>query len=72
MHKFIKEVLRMYSPAIFGIFRTCAKDHFINRFKIKKGTMSTAFISLNCFKEEFFEDSFKFKPERWDKNVNGD
>ncbi len=52
MQKFIKEVLRMYSPACVTLLRVCVNDHFINKFKItKNNSIATAFLALNCFKE---------------------
>ncbi len=72
MQKFIKEVLRMYTPGPFNLIRYAVKDHFINQFKINKGDMSISCFGINSFKEQFFEDPYVFKPDRWDKNQNVD
>jgi cytochrome P450 len=66
---FLKETLRMATPATTIMHRVALSDHKLGNLEIKKGTtLATAFMGNN-FSEEYFDEPLKFKPERfYDKN----
>jgi len=61
---FIKEVLRMATPAGL-IYREAVADHYLQDFKIKKGTLLVVEPSCTNHNPKYFEDPEKFRVERW-------
>jgi len=50
-----------------GLFpREVLEDHMIGDIAIKKGMWLTMSSNANHFKEEYFADPHKFRPERWE------
>lgn len=48
------------------------KDHYIGEYFIKKDTVvALSFISVN-YDPKYYEDPFKFNPERWLKKKDQD
>jgi len=65
LNAFVKETLRLHSPAI-GIFeRVATKDNMLGKIKVKKGTVVLAYITNGAFRDDYFKDPEKFDPERW-------
>jgi cytochrome P450 len=58
-----KELLRMFPPAPMLIDREVVKDFKMDGVRVKKGDYLTNF--LIGYDEEFFQDSFKFNPKRF-------
>jgi len=62
---FLKECLRLYSPAPGTINRKAIEDHQIGEFKIRKGdTVRVESIANHC-DSKYFDEPDKFYPERW-------
>nr|CAI5818008.1 unnamed protein product [Callosobruchus analis] len=66
----MKECLRL-NPAIPILSRILTNDIVVHNYKIPKGTHILFASHLNSHNEEYFEDSAKFKPERWLDNELG-
>jgi cytochrome P450 len=63
-HRFIKEVLRFYTPLPFYINRECTKDFMLTKdIQIKKGYQ--VHLHLPYKKSELFENPDEFNPDRW-------
>ncbi|CAH2009397.1 unnamed protein product [Acanthoscelides obtectus] len=60
----IKECQRI-DPPISIMNRVLSNDVIIHHYRIPKGTPVLFATHLNNFREEYFEDAHKFKPERW-------
>nr|CAI5818007.1 unnamed protein product [Callosobruchus analis] len=60
----IKECLRI-DPPVSIVNRVLSKDAVVHHYRIPKGTPVLFATHLNNFREEYFEDAHKFKPERW-------
>ena len=68
MGKFIKETLRMHSPAKNLFYREAINDHYIDDIKIKKGTFIQPAFAINDFNPLYYDEPEKFNPERWNKS----
>ena len=67
MNSFLKETLRLYSPAP-GVFpRRALEDHYINGVFIKKGMRVRPNPLPSLCDPRNFEEPFEFKPERWEE-----
>ena len=66
MDQFIKEVLRLHSPAKELFFREATVDHNLGDIKIKKGTIVQPQLSMNNYNSLYYDEPEKFKPERWE------
>jgi len=64
-HAFIKETLRMASPAKTNFYRIALKDHSLGEYKILKGTTTAMEWIMNDFNPKYYEDPERFYPERW-------
>jgi cytochrome P450 len=65
MNSFLKEVLRLYSPAP-GLFpRKAVRDTMIGDLRIKKGTLIQMDFMSNHNSERNFDDANKFDPYRF-------
>jgi cytochrome P450 len=62
---FLKETLRMATPAPSVFDRLALRDHMIGDYKIKKGTTITINFLGNNFRESYHQNPFEFDPERW-------
>ncbi|KAI4462638.1 kicstor complex protein c12orf66 [Holotrichia oblita] len=60
----IQESLRLQPPMPI-LNRILTKDIVVHGYKIPKGTYMLIATKLSSLREEHFEDSLKFKPERW-------
>lgn len=60
----IKETLRL-QPAIPLLGRILQNDLLVYNYHIPKGTYLLMVTNLSGWREEYFEDAHKFKPERW-------
>mmetsp|Transcript_10818 Transcript_10818/g.9354 ORF Transcript_10818/g.9354 Transcript_10818/m.9354 type:complete len:98 (+) Transcript_10818:1117-1410(+) len=69
---FTKEVLRFYHPAPGTIPRISNEDHEIGEFKVKKGTIISAFFTTSLFNPKFFKDPDCFNPGRFLEKGNSD
>jgi len=70
LHCFLRETLRFHSPAPMTFVRLALSDHEILDLKIKKGTWIKPDFFTLFFDEKFFNDPWKFNPERWKENKN--
>ncbi|RHZ60979.1 hypothetical protein Glove_350g73 [Diversispora epigaea] len=61
----IKETMRIHPPASVTGFRRANKDTRIGKYVIKEGTIVEPQIYALHHSEESWEDSYKFKPERF-------
>lgn len=65
MTAFLKETLRMGTPAPIVFDRIADKDMKIGPYQFKKGTLiNTSFLSNN-FDKEYHDDPYTFDPCRW-------
>jgi len=67
LHGFLKETLRLYSPAPTSFFKTSLQDHDLGDLKIKKGDLVVADFIFLFFNPKHFENPNMFCPERWKK-----
>ena len=72
MAAFTKEVLRVYPPAPGTLPRIANEDHEIGDFKVKKGTIISAFFTPSLFNPKFFKDPDSFNPGRFLEKGNSD
>ena len=61
----IKEILRVYPPAN-STTRVTIQDENIGGYSIPEGTAVEVNFYAACHNPEYFEEPFKFKPERWE------
>ena len=61
----IKEILRVYPPVSATIRVTVQKGN-IGGYNIPKGTCVDVNVYAACHNPEYFEEPFKFNPERWE------
>ncbi|CAH0560806.1 unnamed protein product [Brassicogethes aeneus] len=64
MQACIKEVLRL-KPAIPFLTRITNNDMVVHNYSIPKGTHVMVATRISSVRDEHFEDSHKFMPERW-------
>ena len=65
IHAFLKETLRLASPAMFLLPREVTEGHSIEDLTLMKGTMvNTAFITNN-YNPRLYKDPYKFNMNRW-------
>lgn len=65
MQAFMKETLRLYSPGKTAFMREVVADHKIGDVKVRKGDLVWPILHSNDLNEKYYEDPWKFKPERW-------
>ena len=63
----IKEILRVYPPAN-STTRVTAQEENIGGYSIPKGTSVDVNFYAACHNPEYFQEPFKFYPERWEMN----
>jgi len=62
---FLKETLRLATPAPFIFQRIAVQDHKLGDVFVKKGTWVNVGISLTNFNEKFNQNAYEFNPYRW-------
>nr|QZM07448.1 cytochrome P450 monooxygenase CYP334B1 [Lasioderma serricorne] len=60
----IKECLRL-NPSMPVLSRVLNKDVVLYNYLVPKGTIVMIATHLSGLREEFYEDPYKYKPERW-------
>ena len=63
----IKEILRLYPP-VSATIRVTVQEENIGGYSVPKGTSVNANFYTACHNSEYFEEPFKFNPERWEMN----
>lgn len=66
---FIKENLRLYSPAPGVFTREALKDHKIGDIEIKKGWFVGSFFRWSFLDPEVFVNPLEIIPERWETDA---
>ena len=61
----IKEILRVYPP-VSATIRVTVQEENIGGYSIPKGTSVNVNFYAACHNPEYFEEPFKFNPERWE------
>jgi len=67
LHAFLKETLRLYSPAPTSFFKTSLEDHNVGDLRVKKGDLVVADYMFLFYNPKHFENPKMFYPERWKK-----
>jgi len=65
MTAFIKETLRVVTPAPMIFTRKAQQDHTLGNLKIKKGTLVTMNMLANNYNPKIHNEPTKFDPDRW-------
>lgn len=60
-----KQTTRLYGPAIALFPRETMRDHYLHGIEVKKGTYMNVVQTGNNFNQKYFEDPYKFNPDRW-------
>jgi len=67
LHGFLKETLRLYTPAPTSFFKLSLEDHNIGDLRVKKGDLVVADYMFLFYNPKHFENPKMFYPERWKK-----
>lgn len=65
MTAFIKETLRLATPATGVLDRKIVKDHKLGEYDLKKGSYITLWFMANNYDPRYHEEPERFYPERW-------
>jgi len=65
----MKESLRLNTPVVLIFPREALTDHMLGDVKVKKGTLVGISQHFNNYNEKYFENPWKYDPERWSSEM---
>ena len=67
MNCYLKECLRLFGPGVQSFDREVIKDFKLGKYNFKKGTIVVVPFNANAVSTKYFEDPYRFDPERFTK-----